>query len=197
MIFLPFFLFIFWPDVLCHLIDYLCILFFYILYIVLINSTSPRQLINGLKRPFINESDFEDVPSRKVIKNPIKKQKLCSQRFHWSNDMVESLLECLNDLKSQYKLKGLDFESDLIRLYQKVRTMMTKRYITGEFGTVALSEVEGHDKPYMKAKIADENKAIKIGHERVKQKIKDVRQDYRKTVNKGRRNGIGKLVINN
>ena len=111
--------------------------------------------------------------------------------------MVESLLECLNDLKSQYKLKGLDFESDLIRLYQKVRTMMTKRYITGEFGTVALSEVEGHDKPYMKAKIADENKAIKIGHDRIKQKIKDVRQDYRKTVNEGRRNGIGKLVINN
>ena len=34
----------------------------------------------------------------------------------------------------------------------------------------------------MKAKITDENKAIKIGYKRVKQKIKGVRQDYRKAV---------------
>ena len=31
----------------------------------------------------------------------------------------------------------------------------------------------------MKAKIADENKASKIGYERVKQKIKGVRQDLK------------------
>ena len=49
----------------------------------------------------------------------------------------------------------------------------------------------------MKPKIADENKAIKIGYERVNHKIDDVRQDYWKTVNEGRRSGIGKLVIDN
>ena len=74
---------------------------------------------------------------------------------------------------------------------------MAKRYITGEFRPVAISEVEGDIEPYMKPKIADENKAIKIGYERVNHKIEDVRQDYRKTVNEGRRSGIGKLVINN
>ena len=80
------------------------------------------------------------------------------------------------------RLKGLDFESDLIRLYQEVKTMMAKRYITGVFGPVAISEVEGDIEPYMKAKMADEYKAIKIGYEGFEQKIKDVRQDYRKAV---------------
>ena len=49
----------------------------------------------------------------------------------------------------------------------------------------------------MNPKLADENKVIKIGYERVNPKIEDVRQDYRKTVNEGRRSGIGKLVIDN
>ena len=75
--------------------------------------------------------------------------------------------------------------------------MMAKCYITGEFGPVAISEVEGDIEPYMNPKIADENKVIKIGYERVNPKIEDVRQDYRKTVNEGRRSGIGKLVIDN
>ena len=60
----------------------------------------------------MEESDFEDAPSRKVIKNSTKKQKSSSQRFRWSNEMVEALLEYLNDLKSQYQFKGLDFESE-------------------------------------------------------------------------------------
>ena len=47
----------------------------------------------------MDESDFEDVPSRKVIKKPTKKQKSSSQRFRWSNEMTEALLECMNDLK--------------------------------------------------------------------------------------------------
>ena len=58
--------------------------------------------------------------------------------------------------------------------------MMAKRYITGEFGPVAISEVEGDIEPYMNPKLADENKVIKIGYERVNPKIEDVRQDYRK-----------------
>ena len=59
----------------------LLFIIFYILYIVLFNSASPQELINNLKRPLMDEPDFEDVPSRKVIKNPTKKQKSSSQRF--------------------------------------------------------------------------------------------------------------------
>ena len=49
----------------------------------------------------------------------------------------------------------------------------------------------------MKCQISTENKATKIGYERIKQKVKDVRQDYRKAVTEGRRSGSGKLVCEN
>ena len=54
---------------------------FYILYIALFNSASPREMINNLKRPLMGEPDFEGVTSRKLIKNKKKKQKSSSQRF--------------------------------------------------------------------------------------------------------------------
>ena len=43
---------------------------------VLFNSTSHQELINDLKSPLMDKSDFEDVPSRKIIKNPTKKTKI-------------------------------------------------------------------------------------------------------------------------
>ena len=51
--------------------------------------------------------------------------------------------------------------------------------LTGEFGPVSVSEFDG-DLPtqectQMKYQISDENKAIKIGYERIKQKVEDVR----------------------
>ena len=61
----------------------------------------------------MDEPDFEDVPSRKVIKNPTKKQKLSSQRFRQSNEMVETLLKCLSDLKSPYQFKAYHFTNDI------------------------------------------------------------------------------------
>ena len=96
------------------------------------------------------------------------------------------MLKYLNSLKSQYQFKGLGFETDLIRLYQEVKTMMAKHYITGEIGPVAASGAEEDIETYMKIKIADKKKAIKIGYERAKQRVKDVRQDYRKAVNESR-----------
>ena len=41
----------------------------------------------------------------------------------------------------------------------------------------------------------EEKKAVKTGYERIKTKVKEVRQDYRKAVNEGRRSG--KLVCDN
>ena len=66
----------------------------------------------------------------------------------------------------------MGFETDLIRLYQEVKTMMAKHYITGEIGPVAASEVEEDIETYMKIKIADKKKAIKIGYERQSKELK-------------------------
>ena len=42
--------------------------------------------------------------------------------------------------------------------------------------------------------VAENNRAIRLGYDHVNQKIKDVRQDYRRVVKKGRRSGSGHLM---
>ena len=42
-----------------------------------------------------------------------------------------------------------------------------------------------------------QNKKIKLGYQRIKEKVKNVRQDYRSAVNKGTRSGSGKVVQDN
>lgn len=98
--------------------------------------------------------------------------------------MVECLLNCLNEAKSQYEFKGLDFEADLVTLYAKVRKMMAAQHKKQLFGPVSAEE-EG------------DKKLIKKGYERIKAKVKEVRQDYRKALTEGRRSGSGKVVCDN
>ena len=46
-------------------------------------------------------------------------------------------------------------------------------------------------------KLSEEKKLVKTGYHRVKEKVKALRQDYRKAVTEGRRSGTGKLVCDN
>ena len=48
-----------------------------------------------------------------------------------------------------------------------------------------------------KSKLLQEKKDIKAGYLRIKTKVNEVRQDYRKAINQGRRSGSGKLVCYN
>ena len=45
-----------------------------------------------------------------------------------------------------------------------------------------------------RAQNINDKKHIRLGYERVKQKVKDISQEYRKAVTEGRRSGSGKLV---
>ena len=115
--------------------------------------------------------------------------------------MVESLIKFLSEAKAEYQFKGLDFEADLITLYNEIRVKMAQLYDNGDFGPASPTEMTAglsmEDVAKMKACIAAERKLIKTGYDRIKQKIKDVRQDYRKAVTLGRRSGSGKLVCDN
>ena len=70
----------------------------------------------------------------------------------------------------------MDFESDLVKLYTKVRSLMAKKYDRNDFGPVITTEI-GDDLSTeklakRKAAIAEERKLIKIGYQKIKQKIK-------------------------
>ena len=48
-----------------------------------------------------------------------------------------------------------------------------------------------------RAQNINDKKQIRTGYERVKQKVKDIRQEYRKAVTERRRSGSRKLVADN
>ena len=100
-----------------------------------------------------------------------------------------------------FEFKGLDFESDLVKLYTEVRSLMAEKYDRNDFGPVITTKIgddlSTEELAKQKAAVAEEQKLIKIGYQRIKQKIKDLRQDYRNAVTVGRRSGSGKLVEDN
>ena len=95
--------------------------------------------------------------------------------------MVESLLLYANEIKTQYEYKGLDSEADLTKFYNEVRKSMAGQYEVRHFGAVD----EG------------DKKLTKMGYQRIKAKVKEVRQQYRKAVTEGRRSGSGRIVCDN
>jgi len=143
-------------------------------------------LLNALKRPVDIEDTMPSLPKRKK-----------NTRFRWTPENVQSLITFLCDSKSEYEYKGLDFEADLATLYKEIRLRMADIY--DNFGPATITEIDenisGKELANQKLIIAAENKAIKIGYDRIREKVKDIRQNYRKAVTKGRRSGSGKLVF--
>ena len=103
--------------------------------------------------------------------------------------------------QNMFEFKGLDFESDLVKLYTEVRSLMAEKYDRNYFGPVITTKIgddlSTEELAKQKAAVAEEQKLIKIGCQRIMHKIKDLWQDYRKAVTVGRRSGSGKLVEDN
>ena len=55
--------------------------------------------------------------------------------------MVNNLVRCLSNIKSQYELKGLDFESDYVVLYTEPREAMAALYDEEKFDSQKLAEM--------------------------------------------------------
>ena len=112
--------------------------------------------------------------------------------------MVNNLVKCLSSIKSQNELKGLDFESDYVALYTEAREAMAALYDEENVGPQKLAEMGNEADPNKyKALITDQRKNMKIGYERVKQKARDIRQEYSIAVTQGTRSGSSRVVCEN
>lgn len=76
--------------------------------------------------------------------------------------------------------------------------------MTEEFGPEAvtkpvkpLKEMNETENEAFKEKRDDEKSCIKKGYDRVKERLRNVRQDFRAAVNKGTRSGSGRIVQDN
>lgn len=103
---------------------------------------------------------------------------------------------CLKEIKQHYKVQGLDFEGNLVKLYQQARMMMAFEH-SKYFGPIKPIEVltEGSLDEKLKSTIRNEHdkNRIKLGYERVKTKIREFRGDYRNRFSTKKRFHNGKI----
>ena len=142
-----------------------------------------------------SENKEQSTAPKKTKKNPKNKA--------WSADQVELLLRYLKDFKTKCDFNGIDFEADLASMYTEIRRCMAADF-PEEFGPEVVTEPikplkEMSEKEYeaFKKHRDSERTHLKKGYDRVKEKIRNVRQDFRTAVNKGTRSGSGKIVQEN
>ena len=104
-------------------------------------------------------------------------------------------MKYVKEFKTQCEYNAIDFEADLASLYTEVRRCMAIDY-PEDFGPESVLE-PSHNVKNMDVKeyevyrkeIDVQKSKVRSGYQRIKEKIKSVRQDYRNAVNKGTRSG--------
>ena len=125
-----------------------------------------------------------------------------ARKFSWPPETIEALLKYTKEYKTKCEFSGVDFEADLQSLYTELRRCMANEN-PEDFGPVELTvitEVKDMDTAeysVFRKTIDDEKARVRKGYERIKEKLKTLRQDYRNAVNRGTRSGSGKLVQDN
>lgn len=85
-----------------------------------------REVIQSMKRSVEDDSGSSEEEDPTQI--PYKK-KATSERYRWNSEMDKQLLKNLANLKIVYEFKGIDFESDLIKVYREVRKPMAEEFV--------------------------------------------------------------------
>ena len=157
---------------------------------------------NALMRRIENENNEiewgeEKLDSEDVFVTPKPKTK----RWKWTEEMTNALLACLIESKVEHEYNGNDLMSDLVTLYRNIQEKLAKQSELEHFGQVAISHVRDNlDAASLvehKIKVSSEKRVLKMGYERIKEKVKAIQQDHRKPVTEGRRPGSGKLICDN
>ena len=111
----------------------------------------------------------------------------------------EALVSCLYDHKIQMNFGGKGMELDLIQMYEDIRKMMARKFSGEDSGpetiTVISSEISERERALLQNDIFLEKKEIKVCHNRIKYRVKLLRQNSKKAVEDGKRFGSGRLII--
>ena len=114
---------------------------------------------------------LDDSDSKLSLSLP-KKLKKTVERFRWGDEKLESLIKCLTSIKADYEFRGLDFESDFVKLYCDVQAKMAQIYDKNDFGLVEETSVRDNmtteDIAKHKFIVSKEKKLIKQRYPRIK-----------------------------
>eukprot|EP00112_Aurelia_sp_Birch-Aquarium-sp1_P019756 Seg495.11 transcript_id=Seg495.11/GoldUCD/mRNA.D3Y31 product="hypothetical protein" protein_id=Seg495.11/GoldUCD/D3Y31 len=137
-----------------------------------------------------------------------KEDKSKKKQFRWNTDMVDTLITCLHNYKSQMEYKNVDFDGDRPMQYTWLREEMAKHFQEEErlgqemFGPLCVSssdmpiaEMGKEEKAQHMKVVKRDNENIRKGYGRVKEKVKEIRQSFSQAVTTGSRSGSGKIVF--
>ena len=130
-------------------------------------------------------------------------EELPQKQWQWKSGVVKHLLTSLKNYKIDMGYKNVDFNSDVVALYTRIREDMARHFEVDEqlFGPVSLTEPKKALIDMIKEElkrhnmiISAEKCLIKKGYNRVKEKIRAIRKAYNKAVPQGTRSGAGRVV---
>lgn len=135
-------------------------------------------------------------PYERIIPGQKQKFNMSPREKGAKAEIVRMFLVCVKEYKSSEEFEYADFKADLVLFYEKIRTIMAASF--EDLGPIKLSESllplndlsESHLQKF-NDKIKLERIDMKKGYDRVKEKVKALRQDYRLAVNSGTRFGSG------
>ena len=102
------------------------------------------------------------------------------KKWSWSPQMVESLINGLKEYKSICEFNSIDFNADKVKLYEEVRKIVASSH-PNNFGPLEaykpkkpLKEMTKEEYECYRNAHSICLKEIKIGYERIKEKIKSI-----------------------
>ena len=140
---------------------------------------------------------------RKALSSAKSKSKPADKRFQWNAELVELLLRLTKEYKTKCDFNGIDFEADGQQMYTNIRRSLGRDF-PDEFGREEISEPDKQLRMMEKEEYArfmqrrtEEQDLIAKGYKRVKEKIKNVRQEYRNALREDTRSGSGRIIQEN
>lgn len=141
--------------------------------------------------------EVRQPPAKKRRKEPAVS---ANKKWSWRDEHVEALIGYMKDYKTLCDFNGIDFEADLKEMYSAVHRSMACRF-PSEFGpekvtepSICVKDMSSEEYNLYKKTSEGEKVQITKAYDRIKSKVKGIRQDYRTAVNKGTRSGSGKIV---
>ncbi len=128
-----------------------------------------------------------------------KKENKSQTNFQWLPEMIDHLILCLKNYKTEMDYKNVDFNSDVVAMYSRLRERMALAFDAEYFGPVDIPEssdevLTKEEEKAFQAEVSLAKSLIKKEYNRIKEKIRAIRKAYNKAVTNGTRSGSGKIV---
>jgi hypothetical protein len=102
-----------------------------------------------------------------------QKEKNAQPAVQWSSEMIDHLIVSLKDYKTEMDYKNVDFNSDVVAMYSKLREGLALAFDAEYFGPVDLpvqdsEELSKTEENTFKAEVATAKSLIEKGYNRIK-----------------------------